>query len=181
MLAAFTLSGCVAALQVAATNPRPNTPFTTVAPQSLALILDPSILDSVELPSQPNAGIVLTSTRRTLINGYMNGLGVYFSPVPAGRPADLALDIVKADFQWSAWNDRWPALQIVYKAQLIGRDGEIMAVAAGTVSSKMRYSMDDGSEADCERSAVESLYEQLASELVRPRVPTSVASPVSSR
>ena len=173
LVAAFALSGCagVSTIEIGQDlHPRPNTPFTTVAPQSLALILDPSIVDKVTLPGDWAYETQLTAWRRTLINGYMSGLGVYFSPVPAGQPADLALDIVKADVAWTPPGSRL-TVQITYKAQLIDRNGNTVAVVANTVTAKHALTNDDGAEADCVNSAVESLYEDIATTLVRPAVP----------
>ena len=172
LLAAFVLSGCATTINVAESDPRPNTPFTAVAPQSLALILDPSIRDAQSVQGDRAYDTTLTAWRRTLINGYRNGLGVYFSPVHPGQPADLALDIVKADVAWTPRGSRL-TVQITYKAQLIDRNGKTVAVAANTVTAKHALTSDDGAEADCVNSAVESLYEDIANTLVRPAVPTN--------
>lgn len=179
VLTALLLSGCAmdsSFIEVPVMSPRPNTPFTTVARQSLALIVDPSIVDAQRLADDADAprayATALTGWRRTLINGYTNGLGVYFSPVPAGKPADLALDIVRADVSWTPRGERL-AVQIAYKAQLIDAAGKAVAVTAGTAYSKVAWTRQDGSEAACVNSAVETLYEQLATELVRPNVPAN--------
>jgi hypothetical protein len=173
VLTGITLSGCIVNT-INESNPHPNTPFIRAAPQSLALILDSAIADQFSIPSKvvpEGPGTPVVGWRRTLTNGFHNGFGSYFKPAPASGPADLSIDLVRADLGFSKRR-----AQITYKAQLLDATGKTLAVDAGTVESKSpvsRVADDLAPETECVADAVETLYEALSQSLVRVAVPVS--------
>jgi hypothetical protein len=166
------VSGCIVDT-IAESNPRPNTPFTAAEPQSLALILDSAIANDFSIPSKshpddPEWGMPVVGWRRTLTAGFRNGFAAYFKPAPVSGPADLSLNLVRADLGFSGGR-----AQIVYKAQLLDASGRTLAVTSGTAISKTvvtRWADGLLPESTCASDAVETLYEELATNLVRAAV-----------
>jgi hypothetical protein len=188
-----TLSGCLpetiaesnshpdTPLARAGSNPHPNTPFTHVAPYSLALAIDPSIVDSfaADAPFTRTADeVTVAGWRGTLENGFRNGFARFFQPPPASGNADLTLRLVRADLSYPGRR----AL-ITYKAELLDANGRTLNVVAGTVGSKPpttreRDPWDETSyETVWAATAVETLYEALARDLVRASVPVDAPPP----
>jgi hypothetical protein len=173
LIASLSVSGC--AIEIAETNPHPNTPFTTTAPQSLALVLEPQIADELSIAVDGSAvDTHVVGWRRTLSNGFRNGLAGYFRPSPPAGAADLTIDLLRADFNWTTPHARQGA-QITYKAQLLDSSGKTLGIVAGTVVSKIGVTAfdDSGAVAASVASAVESLYEELSTSLLRPALPVS--------
>jgi hypothetical protein len=133
--------------------------------------LGPAIPDQFSAPwsADPDRdGFPVEGWRRTLNNGFSNGFTRYFKPAPDRGAADLSLDLVRADLRFVDGR-----AQIVYKARLLDKSGNELQVAAHTAFAKRRLSrrMIDSPEALEATDAVETMYEELAENLVRGALP----------
>jgi len=166
-------SGC--ALNVAATNPRPN--FNI--PQSgktLSLVLDTNIGDAFTIP--PSNGVTTTNVtgwHKTLRNGFENGFKDHYK-LTGGR-TDLVLTLKRADMGFAPTSvlvdqrgENYGAAsirsQIVYNAQLVSSDGTIIGSSANTAESKKSIT-DPKEMSQSVGDAVESMYEIIADEIFK--------------
>ena len=161
-------AGC--ALSIEATNPRPN---IAIAPQpkTLKLAFGTAVFDKFEVPNENGImGGHVEGWRATLSNGFQNGFADAFRVVPGPAEADLVLTIQDAELQFvpAAVNGMGNVVaataQLRYKAMLSSRDGAAPRLVAGTAESKQATA--DRSEATrLAKSAVETMYEQIAAKL----------------
>ena len=162
--------GCVAApvARIARSSPKPNIdlPERNLA---LGLTLDEGVKDAFKVP--PRSGIPeteVTAWRATLEKGFQNGLGKAFRTQEP--KSELTLQIVEAELEFvpSAVNGYGQAAaaeaHLRYKARLVDAAGNVVRRSSGTVTSKRSTGVTTEFTLVA-RSAVETMYERIASEL----------------
>lgn len=162
--------GCITApvIQVAKSSPKPNIDLPE-RNLSLGLTLDEQVKDTFKMP--PASGIPeteVTQWRATLEKGFHNGLGTAFRTKE--EKSQLMLQLVEATLEFvpSAVNGYGQAAateaHIRYKARLVDAGGNVVRRSTGTVASK-RSTGDRDEFTLVAKSAVETMYERIASDL----------------
>lgn len=162
--------GCITApvAHIAKSNPKPNIdlPERNLA---LSLVLDEEVKDAFKVP--PRSGIPetdVTAWRATLEKGFHNGLGSAFRTKEQKAELTLQLVEVQLEFVPSAVNGYGQAAaaeaHVRYKARLVDAAGNVVRRSSGTVPSK-RSTGHHTEFTLVAKSAVETMYERIASEL----------------
>jgi hypothetical protein len=162
--------GCVSApvAHIAKSSPKPNIdlPERNLA---LGLALDEQVKDAFKVA--PRSGLPeteVTAWRTTLEKGFHNGLGTAFHTKEP--KAELTLQLVEAELEFvpsavDAYGRAAAAeAHIRYKARLLDASGNVLRRSSGTVPSK-RSTGDHNEYTLVAKSAVETMYERISSEL----------------
>lgn len=162
--------GCISApvARIVRSSPKPNIdlPERNLA---LGLTLDEQVKDAFKVP--PRSGVPetdVTAWRATLEKGFHNGLGKAFRTQE--EKSELTLQLVEAELEFvpAAVNGYGQTVSaeahVRYKARLMDAGGNVVRRSSGTVTSK-RATSDHNEFTLVAKSAVETLYERIASEL----------------
>lgn len=165
------LASC--AFRVAATNPRPNIALPKTQ-SSIKLVLGNGVEDKFKIPTQNQiVGGDVEGWHTTLQNAFKNGFADSFRVANADEVPDYTLTISEASPELVptavAANGAvvGGTAQLRFKALLSGKSGE--KIAAGTVQAKKTTTSREEI-GNVMASSVETMYEQIAKEMVIPAV-----------
>ena len=174
----------LSAMKVTELNPKPNIAINNHKEKIFLLIDENNIQDDFVAPAQNGTPKTKISKWHTsLIKGFNNGFGEFFTIVDDPSQADFILKLSKMDMEWMAASYKTVVsgggglsnqsstspnsfrAQITFKAQLINNhDGEIMKQCAATaVAKKVATRSKEVNPATA--SALESVYEIIAKDL----------------
>ena len=169
-----SLAGCT--LAVTRSNPRPNLPFSGQTGRTLSMTISPEIKNDFTVPKEPPIPATeVTGWRESITAAFKNGFGDAFKLVPEGSPADLRLELLRADLEWAATAVSGKGgvaaveAHVTYKANLVDSGGKSLGVATGTVASKKSIAS-AGEATACTASALESAFETITEKVLLPAI-----------
>ena len=167
----LAFAGCFggAAVRVNAISPQPNVDLPKSA-LSLGLDLG-TVPDSFVIPDQNGiTEVPVEQWRSTLAAGFANGIAPFFA---AARPPDFTLKFLKADLEYTpvaiyerSGGAAAVVARVTYMAQLIDRNGQVVARIKGEALSKNPWVTFGGSESTAAES-VSQMFEDIADHELR--------------
>ena len=158
-------------LEVQKADPKPNVVFAQPSEKRVGLRLASTIQNDAELPEKNGIrNVELHGWRETLSSGFENAYRSYFKVSAAGQPAEMVIEIARADLEFAPTAVSAQAgvvaieAHLTYQARLLDASGAPLKVIAHTVASKSSVT-DRSQMTECAASAVETMYEEVSKEL----------------